>query len=462
MPVTVVGLSHKTAPVEIRDRFVLEEAEWTEGIRIARKEGKIQEGFVLSTCNRSEIYTIGKDPQISTRAAETLLLRSQEVGADMERYLYRMSEEETARHLFRVAAGLDSMIVGEQQILGQVREFFEVAREHNLTGTVLNRLLQMAVEVGKRVRTETGISEGAVSVSFAAVELAKKIFGNLNERSAILIGAGETGELTASHLVANGVHRLLVANRTYERAARLAGRFGAEAVRFEELMERLKEVDVAISSTAASGYLVDREKMGHVMRARRNRPIFLIDIAVPRDIDPEVKGLYNVFLYDIDDLEAVVEANIRKRWREAEKAEGIVDEEVAAFFSWYNTLDVVPLVIDLRRKFQEIQEAELGRVMNKFEGLSKKDLRLIEGMMKRYMNKLLHGLTAQLKTCAGTGDGVPCAQMVRCLFDLIHEAQGQSLCPLKCTEGNDESVTEEYSCVGAGRHFDRSQVMRVT
>jgi len=429
MPVIAVGLSHKTAPVAIRDRFAFKETEWPPALRDLVDHGKIEEGYVLSTCNRSEIYALVEEEAQGYAVICDFLSHQRSVSLEeMDPYLYRLGNGKAVEHLFRVAAGLDSMVVGEPQILGQVRDAFEIARSEHLTGPVLNKLLQTAVEVGKRARTETGISEGAVSVSFAAVELAKKIFGGLEGRSAMLIGAGETGELTAQHLVDNGIHRLWVANRTHERAVQLAERFGGSAVLFEQLFSHMVEVDVVISSTAASGYVIHRDPLDQVMWARKNRPVFLIDIAVPRDIDPTVKDLYNVFLYDIDDLQAVVAANIQQREREARRAEQIVAAAVAFFDVWYRSLDVMPTLIALRKRFDELREAEFGRVVNKFEGMTERDRRLVEGMMKRYANKLLHGFMSHVKNCAGSGDGAVCLTAIQCLFGLVEEAEAKRLC----------------------------------
>lgn len=429
MPVVAVGLSHKTAPVAIRDRFAFKETEWPPALRELAEHGKIEEGYVLSTCNRSEVYALVKEEAQGYAVMHGFLSQQRSVSLEeMEPYLYRLCDGKVVEHLFRVAAGLDSMVVGEQQILGQVRDAFEIARNEHLTGPVLNKLLQTAVEVGKRARTETGISEGAVSVSFAAVELAKKIFGGLEGRSAMLIGAGETGELTAQHIVDNGIQRLWVANRTYERAVQLAERFEGVAVPFEHLFSHMVEVDVVISSTAAPGYVVHRDRLDGVMRERKNRPMFLIDIAVPRDIDPAVKDLYNVFLYDIDDLQEVVAANIQQREREARRAEQMVKEAAALFSAWYRSLDVMPTLVALRKRLDELREAELGRVVNKFEGMTERDRQLVEGMMKRYANKVLHGFMSHVKTCAGSRDGATCLTAIQCLFGLVDEAEAKRLC----------------------------------
>ena len=429
MPVIAVGLSHKTAPVTIRDRFAFEETEWPPALRELVEQGRIEEGYVLSTCNRSEIYAFVEEEAQGYAVIHRFLSQQGSMSSEeMDPYLYQLYDGKAVEHLFRVAAGLDSMVVGEQQILGQVRDAFEIARSEHLTGPVLNRLLQTAVEVGKRARTETGISEGAVSVSFAAVELAKKIFGGLEGRSAMLIGAGETGELTAKHIVDHGIHRLWVANRTYERAVQLAERFGGSAVPFDQLFSEMVEVDVVISSTAAPGYVVHRDRLDRVMRERRNRPMFLIDIAVPRDIDPTIKDLYNVFLYDIDDLQAMVAANIQQREREARKAEQIVGEAAALFDAWVRSLDVMPILIALRKRFDELREAEFGRVANKFDGMTEKDRQLVEGMMKRYANKLLHGFMSHVKACGGSENGAVCLAAIQCLFGLVDEAEAKRLC----------------------------------
>lgn len=422
MPVVGIGVNHETAPVEIRDRFVFDAETWPSSVRFLIEQKQVEEGFILSTCNRSEVYANVEEESAGQEALMHFVCTDRSVSSEeMTPYLYRLAGQNAIRHLFRVAAGLDSMIVGEQQILGQVQDAFEVAREARLTGAVLNKLLLTAIGVGKRVRTETTICEGAVSVSFAAVELARSIFEDLSAHPAMLIGAGETAELVAQHLTSNGVRDLRVANRTYERAVQLADQFDGSAIPFDEMEAHLTDVDVVISSTAARQPILNRDAVHRAMRVRKNRPIFLIDIAAPRDIAPEVGTLYNVFLYDMDDLQEVVASNLKRREKEAARAEGIVEEELASFLSWYRSLDVMPTLITLRRKFEELCSAELDRIANKFEGMTDRDRALVEGMMKRYTNKLLHGPISHVKACAGSNGEVHCLGMISCLFGLTDD-----------------------------------------
>lgn len=419
MPVVGVGVNHQTAPVEIRDRFAFDADTWPSTVRSLIEERRIEEGVVLSTCNRSEVYASVAEGTSGQDTLVRFVCNDRSISPEeMAPYLYRLAGREAFCHLFRVAAGLNSMVVGEQQVLGQVQDAFSIAREEHLTGAVLNKLLLGAIGTGKRVRTETAISEGAVSVSFAAVELARSIFEDLSDHSAMLIGAGETAELVAQHLTSRGVRDLCVVNRTYERAVRLAEQFEGTASRFEELGERLAEADVVISSTAAREPILTRDAVRSAMRVRRNRPIFFIDIAAPRDIDPKVGTLYNVFLYDMDDLQEVVASNLKRREKEAIRAERIVEEELESFLSWYRSLDVMPTLIELRKRFEELCTSELDRIAGKFEGMTDRDRELVEGMMKRYTNKLLHGPISHVKMCAGSGGGAHCLDTISCLFGL--------------------------------------------
>jgi glutamyl-tRNA reductase len=337
---------------------------------------------------------------------------------DLVRYLYVVKGEAVVRHLFRVVSSLDSMVIGEAQILGQVKEAYEHAFQNGATGRAFNRLFRQSFEVGKRVRTETAIGENAVSISYAAVELAKKVFDSLEGRTVFIIGAGKMSELTAKHLVCNGVEDVLVANRTYARAVELAGRFSGGAIEYAALFERMHDADIVISSTAAQDYVVSKSDVAEVMRGRRGRPLFFIDIAVPRDIDPAVNDLSDVYVYDIDDLNGVVESNLEERMREAERAEAIIEEEIAEFLRWQESLEVVPTVAAIRAKAEAIRQAELERALKRLGGLSEKELATIDALTCAIVNKMLHGPTARLKAAADEADGYLVVEAARELYGL--------------------------------------------
>jgi glutamyl-tRNA reductase len=322
------------------------------------------------------------------------------------------------RHLFRVAASLDSMVVGEPQILGQLKDAFDHALTHNTTGTVMNRLMKKAISVAKRIRTETKIAESAVSISFAAVELARKIFGDLDGKTVMLAGAGEMAELAAKHLVNNGVKQILVANRTYERAEELAQEFEGRAVKYEDLVPEMVHADILIAATGAPHYILLKKDMERVIKERKNKPVFLIDIAAIRNLDPEINKIDNVYLYDVDDLQSVVESNIKERQREAEQAEEIIEEEINTFMSWLTTIDVVPTIVALRERAEAIRLAELERSLPKMGELSEKQKKQLEGLTQAIVNKLLHAPLVALKKSAGDPEGGSHVESARVLFGL--------------------------------------------
>jgi glutamyl-tRNA reductase len=329
-----------------------------------------------------------------------------------------MTSGECVKHIFRVSSSLDSMIIGEPQILGQIKDAFGCAANARATGNILNRLLHKAFSVAKRIRTETRIATSAVSISFAAVELAKKIFDDLEGKTVMLVGAGEMAELAARHLLGNGVAHIIVANRTYERAVALAGEFGGSAVPFEELEQQMELADIVISSTGAPNVIIDKKMVQRIIKRRRNRPMFFIDIAVPRDIDTEVNGIENVYAYDIDDLEGVVQANIKTREKEAARAEEIVAGEVLQFTEWMRSREVYPTVVALREWAETIRRGELEKTLKRIQGLSEADSKKIEAMTEAVMNKVLHRPIARMKESAHRGEEENLADMVRKIFDL--------------------------------------------
>lgn len=425
MHLTMVGLSHKTAPIEIRERLTFPPHRQEDALSRLTAGDEVSEAVILSTCNRTEIYAVTATEEGGTDAVIDFICDFHDLDPhELVRYLYMESGEAVVRHLFRVVASLDSMVIGEAQILGQTKEAYQYAFDHSATGRVFNKLFRQSFELGKRVRTETDIGESAVSISYAAIELAKKVFDTLTGRTILVVGAGKMSELTAKHLVANGVHSVLVANRTHERAVALAEKFGGEAIRYDDLFTRMHSADIVISSTAATHHVITKGKVAQAMKGRGGRPLFLIDIAVPRDIEPTVNDLSNVFLYDIDDLSGVVESNLEERMREARKAEGIIDEELAAFESWLESMEVVPTVAALRARAERIREAELEKAIKRLGGLSEKELATVEMLTEAIVNKMLHGPTARLKEIAGSKYGVAYVEAVRYLYGL-DQAEGK-------------------------------------
>ncbi len=418
MHLTLVGLSHKTAPIEIREKLTFPAHRQEEALALLTSSPQIAEAVVLSTCNRTEIYAVasvegGADAVVDFMADYHALDRH-----ELVRYLYFSDGEAVVKHLFRVVASLDSMVIGEAQILGQVKEAYEHAFDNGACSRVFNKLFRQSFEVGKRVRTETDIGESAVSISYAAVELAKKVFETLEGRAVLIVGAGKMSELTAKHLKSNGVESFLVANRTYERAVEMAASFDGEAIRYEDLFERLRDVDIVISSTASPEYVIRKDRLAESMRGRRGRPLFLIDIAVPRDIEPDVNEISEVFLYDIDDLSGVVEANLEERMREARRAEGIIDEEMSVFERWLESMEVVPTIAAMRAQAEQIRQAEMEKALRRLGGLSEKEMKTIEALTGAIVNKMLHAPTSRLRDASTEKDGYEYVEAARFLYGL--------------------------------------------
>jgi glutamyl-tRNA reductase len=420
--VILVGLNYRTAPVEVRERISVPEEELNRYLKTLQGLPSLTEGFILSTCNRVEICAAARDPGKGVDEIKGFLALQHHVPlSDFEDNLYVFQGEELVRHIFRVAASLDSMVVGEPQILGQIKEAYRSAHASGTTGTLLNKLFHKAFFVAKRVRTETSIGNRAVSVSFVAVELAKRIFASLEDREVLIVGAGEMCELAAQHLVREGVKRVLVTNRTWERAMELAERFRGEAIPFSELPHALLRADIVISSTGSPGFIVKKEEVSDIIRKRKNSPLFFIDIAVPRDIDPQVNTIDNVYLYDIDDLQEVAESNIKDRQQEACKAEAIVAIEVEKFCRWYESLEVVPTIVSLQEKMEKMREKELAKALAALPQLSAKERRAIEALSKAIINKILHSPITQLKKTNWNSEGEAYVDMVKKLFQLDEE-----------------------------------------
>lgn len=419
MHLTLVGLSHKTAPVEIREKLTFPAHRQEEAHSLLLGTPDVAEAVVLSTCNRTEIYAVTAAGSDGPSAIVDFLADYHDLDRhELMRYLYFSEGEAVVRHLFMVVASLDSMVIGEAQILGQVKDAYEHAFANNASGRIFNKLFRQSFEVGKRVRNETDIGENAVSISYAAVELAKKVFDTLDGRTVLILGAGEMSELTAKHLMCNGVKTVLVANRTFERAEELACRFCGSAIRYDELFDRMQEADIVISSTAATQYVITKDQVASALKGRKGNPLFLIDIAVPRDIDPAVNELADVFLYDIDDLNGVVEANIEERMREARRAEAIIAEEMVAFERWIESMEVVPTVAAMRAKAEQVRTEEMQKALKRLGGLSEKELQTVEQLTASIVNKMLHGPTARLKAVAGEKDGYDYVEAVRFLYGL--------------------------------------------
>jgi glutamyl-tRNA reductase len=419
MHIVVVGLSHHTAPVEIRERLAFAPTAMEKPLQQMLALPAVAEALIVSTCNRVELYAASKEPETAIVNLRRFLASYH--GTELEEiapHLYDHLGEVAIRHLFRVSSSLDSMIIGEPQILGQIKTAYGYAVEFKTAGLILNRFMHKAFSVAKRVRTETGIASSAVSVSFAAVELARKIFDRLDDKGVMIIGAGEMCELAARHFVSNGVTKVLVTNRTFERAEKLAAEFNGRAVPFEHFTDHLAEVDIVMTSTGAPTFILDHKQMEEVLRRRRYRPMFLIDIAVPRDIDPKVNDLDNVYLYDVDDLQGVVQANLKERQKEAHRAEAIIKDEVGQFHLWLANLEVKPTIVALRRRFEEIATQEVARTFANQKELTDPQRRSIEAMANAIVNKLLHRPTALLKQAQNDTSGEDYVDAVRTLFDL--------------------------------------------
>ncbi len=416
--ILLIGINHKTAPIELRECMAFSKDESSTAIDALRRIDGIHEVLLYSTCNRVELLMVADDRSQAVDTAKRFLSDFNNIPlAEFEDSLYVHANDEAVRHLFRVAASLDSMVVGEPQILGQIKEAYRGAAQAKSAGVILNRLMHRAFFVAKRVRTETGIGDRAVSISYAAVELARKIFGSLEGKRVLLVGAGEMAELAVEHLIRNQVAETLVANRTFENGLELARRFKGQAIRFEEIAEHLRVVDIIISSTGAPGLVISRETVKPVIRARRSRPIFFIDIAVPRDIDPEINRLENAYVYDIDDLKGIIEENIEDRQKEAVKGERIIDEAVIRFREWHESLDVVPTIVALRAKLEAMADSEIKRTVQA-QAMSAEAAQALQRMMGSFINKVLHDPTMHLKRDGMLGDKSLSLDTVRKLFKL--------------------------------------------
>lgn len=417
--ILLLGVNHKTTPIAIREKIALSGG-YEEPLAALKNIAGLREYYLLSTCNRVELLLVTESGSTIEEDIISFLFGDTLSREDCRQYLYMHYDKEAVHHLFMVAASLDSMVVGEAQILGQLKEAYRHASHFGCTGPLLNKLIHKSFSVAKRVRTETAIGSSAVSISYAAVQLSKKIFGNLEEKSVLLIGAGEMAELAAEHLVGQGIGSVTVANRTLSRAVDLAKRFNGKAVSMDELVLQLEHVDIIISSTGATDIILHKDEVKSVMRARMNRPLFFIDIAVPRDLDPRLNEIENVYLYDIDDLSNVVEINKSQRDKEAVKATRIVDEETLKFERWFLGLAMTPTIQALRQKMDDIGQSELERTLARMPDMTDSDREKFEKMVTAITTKILHDPLMYLKntSCAGRDKSDLKLTTVRELFGL--------------------------------------------
>lgn len=416
MHIIALGHNHTTALLEAREQLAFDSDRLLAALRTLSEIDNVQESVILSTCNRNEIYCVVSDREAATDTIADFMLGFHDANTEnLRSTLYTFTDDEAVKHLFSVAAGVDSLIVGETQILAQLKDAYAAARQANTTGPVLNKLFNRCFETGKKVRHQTRISQGAVSVSFAAAELAKKIFSSLEHKTVLLIGAGETSELTAMNLANNGIASFIVANRTYEKAVQLANHLNGTAIELDRIVQHAGEADIIISSTASRSYVLSTQDLAALMQKRKNAPLFVIDLAVPRDIEPGASELYNVFLYNIDDLSAIAEQNKKERQKEIVKAYDIIDKSVSVFGEWYRSLDVTPTLVSLREHFEAIRRSEMEQLTR---NLTPDQKELVDRTTRSLMNKLLHNPSVEIKKAAGNGSGHVLTQSIRKLFNL--------------------------------------------
>ena len=415
----LVGVNHKTTPVEIREKLAFTQVKIEASLSQLVSSPEIIENIILSTCNRVEIYARVENTDRGIQLLQDFICDYHGISrGNLDQYFYSYCDNQAVEHLFRVSSSLDSMVLGEAQILGQVKDAYSTARSFSSTGMVLNQLFEKAFNVAKKVREETGISERGVSISSAAVELAKKIFEDLENHSVMLVGTGEMAELAAKHLISYGVKTVYVASRTYERAAALAKSLNGCALDFESFKEEMHRADIIITSTAAPTFIVNEEMISTAIQKRKNKPIFLIDIAVPRDIAPEVNELENVYLYDIDDLQNVVNANMEERQKEAESAMEIINQEVTKFNYWFSTLDAIPTIVEMRNRAEDMRAFEVDKTLKNMEHLTSDDKEAINQLTQSLVKKILHKPTINLKKKTQSHDGHIYLKAIRDLFHL--------------------------------------------
>ncbi|MCG1022161.1 glutamyl-tRNA reductase [Sutcliffiella horikoshii] len=424
MHIIVVGVNYKTAPVEIREKLTFNPADLNKAMVALKDRKSILENIIVSTCNRTEVYAVVD--QLHTGRYYIKAFLADWFGLDKEEfspYLNIYENDGAIEHLYRVSCGLDSMVLGETQILGQIRTSFLSAQEHQTVGTIFNQLFKQAITVAKRAHSETEIGSNAVSVSYAAVELAKKIFGDLTNKHVLILGAGKMGELAVQNLHSNGVKKVTVINRTMEKATSLANRFAGQAKSMQELSCALVEADILISSTGAKEYVVTKDDMTYVERMRKGRPLFMVDIAVPRDLDPELDKLESVFLYDIDDLEGIVNANLAERKKAAEEIELFIEEEIVEFKHWLNTLGVVPVISALRQKALDIQSETMQSIQRKLPHLSEREIKVLNKHTKSIINQMLRDPILRAKELSSESDAKESLELFTKIFNIEEAVQ---------------------------------------
>jgi glutamyl-tRNA reductase len=418
MKLLITGVSHKTAPVEIRERLAFPEHAIGGALSQLTTCDGITEAVILSTCNRVEIVVSSEDRCDPAPLVESFLGETRRATEPLDPYLYRFEGRDAIQHLFRVASSLDSMVVGEPQILGQLKAAYAMAKTHGAVSGLLDAVISRAFSVAKRVRSETGIGQMAVSISYAAVELARKIFGTLEGRNVMLVGAGKMSELAARHLTRSGASHVFVTNRTHERALEMATLFNGTPIEYGRFLNLLPEMDIVITSSGAPHYILHKADMQHAIAVRRNRPVFVIDIAVPRNVEPSVNEVDNVFLYDIDDLQEVVNANLRERQKEAGRAEEIVTQEVERMLGRLKVQEVAPTIVSLQEQFEQIRAAEVERIRKKLGPLTPEQVEAIEILTHSIVNKIAHVPISELRRRAGDPEGVHVIDAIRRVFHL--------------------------------------------
>lgn len=414
-----IGLSHKNSPVEIRERFAFTQGQVEMALRQLAEKPFVEECAILSTCNRVEIYAVTPDIERCVEDIEYFLAEFHGVPRDfLARYCTVHRNTDAVSHMLRVTASLDSMIVGEAQILGQVKQAYRTAQEQGTTKLILNRLFHYAFFMAKKVRYETEIGANAVSVSYAAVELARRIYDDLAERTVMLIGTGDMGELAAKHLIGSGVSEFIVASRSFDNARKLATELGGRPITMEEVLYQLKQTDIVITATGSNDYIIRQDHIHDALKLRNNEPMFLIDIAVPRDIDPRVGEIANVYLYDIDDLQGILDGNLQERLKQAERAEELVQHGIVRFSAWLDGLKVVPTIIAIKQRMEAIGDSELSKTLSRLSGLEDKDRKVVEALASGIVGKILHSPLTRLKKEASSSLGVFYCNTVQQLFDL--------------------------------------------
>ncbi len=416
--IILIGANHKTAPVELREKLSFSLDEIIAGLELLKQDKNIKECLIFSTCNRTEVLYI---PETGDQVDKIIDFISNHKNIDISEFknsLYVYMEEEAILHLFKVASSLDSMVVGEPQILGQIKQAYRMAVGNNASGVMLNRLMHKAFNIAKKVRKETGIGDNAVSISYAAIELAKKIFSDLSQRSVLLLGAGEMAELAVEHLLSNNVKHIIVANRTFKKAVDLADKFNGQAVKFEEREDTLKNVDIIISSTGATDYVLTETQVKQAMKKRNHNTLFFIDIAVPRDIDPKINTISNAYVYDIDDLKNIVESNIEQRGKETIKAERYIEEAVVKFLKWMESLAIIPTIKALNDKISTIVDMECQKTLSNLKHLSPEDMEAIKRMTQAIATRTIHDPILFLRNTGDHRDDSLYLNVTRQLFNI--------------------------------------------